>query len=142
MKRILLTTIALVLAAAGCRSVPTAADGREAENIPLRAMAHNTRSPEMGKIYVHKGGRSLKVIQALKDGVLVHPMVGNTEFGFRGFAAFDEKMTIYVETSQDYIDNEYLRKGLYEYVGHYTYTAVSGAIATVRRFREVPMRQQ
>ena len=55
---------------------------------------------------------------------------------------YDEKMTIYVETSQDYIDNEYLRKGLYEYVGHYTYTAVSGAIATVRRFREVPMRQQ
>lgn len=87
----LILIMVFVLTSIGCRSIPIAADGRKAENIPLRAMAHNTRSPELGKIYVHNGGRSLKVIQVLKGGVLVHPMVGNIEFNFRGFVAFDEK---------------------------------------------------
>lgn len=136
----LLGALSLAFAFGGCRSTYVAADGRIAENIALRAMAHNTRSPETGKIYVHKGGGGLKVIQALKGGVLVRPMVGNPELYFRGLSSYHEKMTIYIETPNSYIDDEYLRKGLYEYVGHYTYTAVDGARTTVRKFREVPMR--
>lgn len=38
-----------VLTFVGCCSVLITADGREAENIPLHAMVHNTRSPEIGK---------------------------------------------------------------------------------------------
>lgn len=100
-------------------------------------MAHNTRSPEVGHVYVHKGGRTMKVIQALEGGVLVHPVVGTMEFEWRGLDAVNDKMTIYVETQRKYVDDEYLKKGLYEYVGNYTYTSVHNVRATVRRFREV-----
>ena len=51
MIRIILTVIAVAVASAGCRSVRVAEDGRVAESMSLRAVAHNTRSPEMGKIY-------------------------------------------------------------------------------------------
>lgn len=142
MIQIILTVIAVAVASAGCRSVRVAEDGRVAESMPLRAVAHNTRSPEMGKIYTHDGGRSMKVIQALKGGVLVRPVVGDFELEFRGRSAIDEKMTIYIETSCDYVDDEYLRRGLFEYNGRYTYTSVSGANVTVRSFREVPICHQ
>ena len=51
MIRIILTVIAVAVASAGYRSVRVAEDGRVAESMSLRAVAHNTRSPEMGKIY-------------------------------------------------------------------------------------------
>lgn len=122
----------------GCHTILVAEDGRRVENISLRAMSHNTRSPEIGKTYIHRGGRSMKVIQVLNGGVLVQPVVGDMEFHFRCSVVFDEKMTIYIETRQMYADDEYLRKGLFEYVGHHTYVTVNDRVATVRKFREVP----
>ncbi len=100
-------------------------------------MSHNTHSPEVGKIYVHKGGRTMNVIQTLEEGVLVHPVVGEMEFEWRGMATVNDKMTIYVETSQKYLDDEFLKVGLYEYVGRYTYTVIHDVRRTVRWFREV-----
>lgn len=79
----------------------------------------------------------MKVIQALEEGVLVRPVVGNMELEWRGLSAVNDKMTIYVETSQKYLDDEFLKAGLYEYVGRYTYTAIHDVRRTVRWFREV-----
>lgn len=79
----------------------------------------------------------MKVIQALEGGVLARPVVGKMELGWRGQDAVNDKMTIYVETSQKYLDDEFLKAGLYEYVGRYTYTAVHDVRRTVRWFREV-----
>lgn len=79
----------------------------------------------------------MKVIQALEGGVLAHPVVSEMELGWRGQDAVNDKMTIYVETSQKYLDDEFLKAGLYEYVGRYTYTSVHDVRRTVRWFREV-----
>lgn len=79
----------------------------------------------------------MKVIQALEGGVLARPVVGKMELGWRGQDAVNDKMTIYVETSQKYLVDEFLKAGLYEYVGRYTYTAVHDVRRTVRWFREV-----
>ena len=79
----------------------------------------------------------MKVIQALEGGVLARPVVGKMELGWRGQDAVNDKMTIYVETSQKYLDDEFLKAGLYEYVGRYTHTAVHDVRRTVRWFREV-----
>lgn len=79
----------------------------------------------------------MKVIQALEGGVLARPVVSKMELGWRGQNAVNDKMTIYVETSQKYLDDEFLKAGLYEYVGRYTYTAVHDVRRTVRWFREV-----
>ncbi len=79
----------------------------------------------------------MKVIQALEGGVLARPVVSKMELGWRGQDAVNDKMTIYVETSQKYLDDEFLKAGLYEYVGRYTYTAVHDVRRTVRWFREV-----
>lgn len=115
-----------------------ATDGRKVEDIPLRSMAHATRTPEIGKTYIHRGRRAMRVLQKLDGGVLVRPDIGIVEAEFRGVNAFREKMTIYVETTQDYVDDEYLHKGLFEYVGKYNYVTTVGAPMTVRKFREVP----
>lgn len=133
----LLLVVVLQSVCAGCASPRMTADGRQAKNVALRTMAHNTRTPTEGDVYIHKGGRTMLVIQSLEDGVLVHPVVGETEFEFRGMAAVDEKMTIYIETPRKYVDNEYLKAGLYEYVGSYVYTGVHDVRKTVRKFREV-----
>ncbi len=79
----------------------------------------------------------MRVVQSLENGVLVCPVVGVMELEWRGLAAVNEKMTIYIETSKDYVDGEFLKAGFYEYVGRYTYTAVHDVRTTVRRFREV-----
>lgn len=79
----------------------------------------------------------MKVVQSLEKGVLVRPVVGEMELEWRGVAAINDKMAIYVETPQKYVDDEFLKAGLYEYVGRYTYTAVHNVRATVRWFREV-----
>jgi len=129
--------VAVLMLGGGCASSRMTADGRRAENIPLRSMAHNTHSPELGHVYVHKGGRTMQIVQALDGGVLVHPVVGTMELEWRGMAAVNDKMTIFIETPRNYVDDEYLQEGLYEYVGTYTYTSVRNARATVRRFREV-----
>lgn len=134
--------LAVLMTCGGCAASRVTADGRRVENASLRAMAHNTRSPEIGKVYVHKGGRSMKVIQVLEKGVLVRPVVGDSELEWRGMAAVHDKMTIYVETPQTYFDDEFLRAGLYEFVGRYTYTSVRDARRTVRRFREVKAAQE
>ena len=129
--------VAVLMLGGGCASSRMTADGRRAENIPLRSMAHNTRSPELGHVYVHKGGRTMQVIQSLDGGVLVRPVVGTMELEWRGMDAVNDKMTIFIETPRTYVDDEYLKEGLYEYVGTYKYTSVHNARATVRRFREV-----
>ena len=67
----------------------------------------------------------MKVIQALEGGVLAHPVVSEMELGWRGQDAVNDKMTIYVETSQKYLDDEFLKAGLYD------------VRRTVRWFREV-----
>ena len=130
--------IFVVALLAGCASARFAADGRQAENVSLRAMAHNTRTPEVGNIYIHKGGNSMKILQIIGAGVLVYPVVGDGELEWRGHHAIDEKMVIYVTTTDKYVDDEFLREGLYEYVGPFQYVKVNGATKTVRMFRKVP----
>lgn len=137
MKSVFAFVSAVVMVCGGCASSRMTADGRRVERASLRSMSHNTRSPEHGKVYVHKGGRGMKVIQALEGGVLARPVVSKMELGWRGQDAVNDKMTIYVETSQKYLDDEFLKAGLYEYVGRYTYTAVHDVRRTVRWFREV-----
>ena len=79
----------------------------------------------------------MKVIQSLEGGVLVHPAAGKMELEWRGVAAINDKMTIYVETAHEYVDDEFLKAGLYEYVGRYAYASVRDVRRTVRWFREV-----
>lgn len=130
--------IFVVALLAGCASARFAADGRQAENVSLRAMAHNTRTPEVGKLYIHKGGRNMRVFQAADAGAIVEAVVGEMELELSGRAAIEEKLLIYVETSDKYVDGEFLREGLYEYVGPHKYTTVMDSTKTVRGFRKVP----
>lgn len=132
-----LMVILFALAMCGCATSRMSADGRRAESEALRSMAHCERSPQVGKIYAHNGGKGLRVLQAVNGGVLVRPYVGEWEFEFRGPDAIAGLLTIYVETPEIYVDGEYLREGLYEFVGRYEYSAVNDRRATVRKFREV-----
>lgn len=89
-------------------------------------------------MYIHKGGRDIKVFQVVDGGVLAFPVVRGEEIYFRGGAAINERMLIYIETPDEYVDDEFLRKGLYEYVGTYKYVTTLNASKSVRYFRKVP----
>lgn len=88
-----------------------------------------TASPRKGdrlKLYF----RTLKVVQVCEDSVHV---VHHSYEGLR---------IAVIPLENDYVTDSYLRPGLYEYVGPYTYTKVKDANGnstthTVRLFKEV-----
>ena len=46
-------------------------------------------------------------------------------------------LNMFVETGAEYVDKEFLLPGLYQYIGTYSYKAVSGSNCTVRQFKQL-----
>ncbi len=135
MNKILLA-IVVGLICAGCHSYPKVTDdGKPIFNVSLKAMALNTSSPVIGRVYIHRG-RTIKVHQGVDGGVLAMPVVSEWDFGWDGVDAFNKPMMIFVETDKEYVDDEYLQDGFFEYVGTYRYISVNNVERTVRKFKE------
>lgn len=135
MNKVLLSIVVGVICA-GCRSYPDFTDdGRPIVNTSLKAMALNTSSPIVGRVYIHRG-RTIKVHQVVDGGVLAMPVVSEWDFEWDGVDAYNKPMMIFVETDKEYVDGEYLRDGFFEYVGIHRYLSVNNAERTVRKFKE------
>lgn len=80
---------------------------------------HSSFSPVIGNVYKHDG-EFLQVFQVVEDGIMV-----------RG------DLNIFVETSKQYVDDEMLSAGQYEYVGPWTYETIEKKHRTIRRFKQV-----
>ncbi len=92
------------------------------------------RHPNLGDKFVHDGSR-IVVFQVLQpEGfVLAHKEIDLTNAG----SVLDRGLTIRVDTTDDYVTDELLRPGVYEYVGVYTYETVNKVSSTVRMFKRV-----
>ena len=90
--------------------------------------------PSLKTCYEHGNNGFLKVIQSINGGVLVVPQYNawDSEIGNA------RKMNIFVETTDEYVDDESLRSGYYEFIGVYEYTTVEQKQARVRKFRKLP----
>ena len=75
----------------------------------------------------------MRVIQALpaQNAVLVKPAV---DLGYEDWT--DKKGILYIKTSRQYVDGEYLAAGIYLYDGPYTYPTAGGSTKTVYAFHE------
>jgi hypothetical protein len=91
--------------------------------------------PKLKTCYEHGNNGYLKVFQSVKGGVLVFPTYNEWDTP-RGNAS---KMNIFVETTDEYADEEILRSGYYEYVGMYEYTSIKKVNVKVRKFRKLPV---
>ena len=92
-------------------------------------------NPTLKTCYEHGDNGLLKVLQTVKGGVLVYPTYNEWDT-IRGNAA---KMNIFVETTDEYVDNAILRSGYYEYVGTYEYTTIKNVNARVRKFKKLSL---
>ena len=54
----------------------------------------------------------------------------------------EKKLNIYVETTDSYVDGEYLLSGLYEYIGVHVYTTTQNARASVRKYKKLPVQPE
>jgi hypothetical protein len=100
-----------------------------------------TRPRSISKLktcYEHGNNSLMQVLQVLDGGVLVSP--GYSFWEREAIASgeiLEKKLNVFIETSDSYVDGEYLRQGYYEYVGTYVYTTVKDARATVRKYRKL-----
>ena len=106
--------------------------------------AHSNVRPVRDCAYTHNGQR-LQVFQVLDSGVLVRinePKYARTRELWDGsiVTTHDDDshdLELFVETSNQYVDKEFLYPGLYQYTGTYSYKAVDGTNKTLRRFKQL-----
>jgi hypothetical protein len=105
--------------------------------------AHSDFHPVSEVAYEHDG-KNLQVFQVLKNGVLVtitEPKYSHTyRIGSSLITEHDDSskdLNIFVDTSVEYVDKEFLLPGLYQYIGTYSYETVNGSNRTVRRFKQL-----
>lgn len=138
MKKLMIVP-ALVAMLTGCETTMKLPNGETAQ--PLLVAMRKDCHPNRGDKFVHDGDR-IEVLQVLQtDGfVLAHKEINLR----RGDDILDRGLTIRVDTKDDYAKDEFLRPGVYEYIGTYTY-ATSPIINrvkttgtnTVRVFKQV-----
>ena len=112
--------------------------GCEISHMGLWDTTKSENRPELKKAYPHGNNKLLRVFQSLENGVLVKAEMSFWEKeNFKSGQLPEGKLNIFVETSDQYVDGEYLQAGLYEYKGIYTYTTTQNARATVRKFKRL-----
>ena len=85
--------------------------------------------PVVGEIYEHDG-KCLHVFQALEDAVMVNAVNAPQISPYN-------RIDMIVVTGEDYVDDEMLLPGKYEYIGPYRYETIEKRKRTIRAFREV-----
>ena len=145
MKAFLYLIIGAVLA--GCASYPRELVrqqyGCEISNSGLWDATRANNKPKLKIAYPHGNNRLLRVIQSLEGGVLVSAEMDFCERGnFKSGILPEKKLNIYVETTDSYVDGEYLLSGLYEYIGVHVYTTTQNARASVRKYKKLPVQPE
>jgi hypothetical protein len=145
MKAFLYLIIGAVLA--GCASYPRELVrqqyGCEISNSGLWDTTRANNKPKLKIAYPHGNNRLLRVIQSLEGGVLVSAEMDFWEReNFKSGNLPEKKLNIYVETTDSYVDGEYLLPGLYEYIGVYIYTTTQNARASVRKYKKLPVQPE
>ena len=144
-KNLVLLGIALAISGCSTYSIRYVKEkyGCEYGKHSLYKCAHSDFHPVSGVAYEHDG-ESLQVFQVLKNGVLVtitEPKYSHTyRIGSSLITEEDDSskdLNIFVDTSAEYVDKEFLLPGLYQYIGTYSYEAVNGSNRTVRRFKQL-----
>lgn len=145
MKKLMIVP-ALVAMLAGCETTMKLPNGETAQPLgetaqPLLVAMQKDCHPNRGDKFVHDGDR-IEVLQVLQtEGfVLAHKEINLR----RGDDILDRGLTIRVDTKDDYAKDEFLRPGVYEYIGTYTYETspiINGVKTkgtnTVRVFKQV-----
>ena len=145
MKAFLYLIIGAVLA--GCASYPRELVrqqyGCEISNSGLWDTTRANNKPKLKIAYPHGNNRLLRVIQSLEGGVLVSAEMDFWEKeNLKSGDLPEKKLNIYVETTDSYVDDEYLLPGLYEYIGVYIYTTTQNARASVRKYKKLPVQPE
>ena len=145
MKAFLYLIIGAVLA--GCASYPRELVrqqyGCEISNSGLWDTTRANNKPKLKIAYPHGNNRLLRVIQSLEGGVLVSAEMDFWEKeNLKSGNLPEKKLNIYVETTDSYVDDEYLLPGLYEYIGVYIYTTTQNARASVRKYKKLPVQSE
>ena len=90
--------------------------------------------PVKGERFYNSGDEKLEVFQICKeegeDGREAKYVLARDDHGWSG-------LIFIVISSHDYVDEELVAKGLYEYIGTHTYETKNGMKKTVRLFKEV-----
>ena len=145
MKAFLYLIIGAVLA--GCASYPRELVrqqyGCEISKSGLWDTTRANNKPKLKIAYPHGNNRLLRVIQSLEGGVLVSAEMDFWEKeNLKSGNLPEKKLNIYVETTDSYVDDEYLLPGLYEYIGVYIYTTTQNARASVRKYKKLPVQPE
>ena len=94
------------------------------------------------KDYIYRYGYSetqnsdimLKVVQTLSDGVLVR---ADIPYHLWQYYRLSADKNILIKTTKNYVDEDILENGYYEYVGVTSYTNIIGSKSTVHTFKEI-----
>jgi hypothetical protein len=117
--------------------------GCEISNSGLYDTTRANNKPQLKTAYPHGDNKLLRVIQSLEGGVLVSSEMDFWEReNLKSGILPEKKLNIYVETTDSYVDGEYLLPGLYEYIGVYIYTTTQNARASVRKYKKLPVRPE
>ena len=132
---------------AGCTSYPRELVrqqyGCEISNDGLYDTTRANNKPKLKTAYSHGNNKLLRIIQSLEGGVLVSAEMDFYERGnFKSGILPEKKLNIYVETTDSYVDGEYLLPGLYEYIGVHIYTTTQNARASVRKYKKLPVQPE
>lgn len=127
---------------AGCTSYPKELVrqqyGCEISSSGLYDTTRANNKPKLKTAYPHGDNKLLRVIQSLEGGVLVSAEMDFWEReNLKSGNLPEKKLNIYVETTDSYVDGEYLLPGLYEYIGVHVYTTTQNARASVRKYRKL-----
>lgn len=127
---------------AGCTSYPRELVrqqyGCEISSSGLYDTTKANNKPKLKTAYPHGNNKLLRVIQSLEGGALVTAEMDFWEReNLKSGALPEKKLNIYVETTDSYVDGEYLLPGLYEYIGVHVYTTTQNARASVRKYRKM-----
>ena len=129
----------LGIVAAGCTSYPREyvrqQFGCEISSMGLWDTTKCVNRPKLKTANPHGNNKLLRVFQVLDGAVLVESKMDFWER--EGLKVSEEKLDIYIETLDQYVDREYLVPGLYEFIGIHSYRTVRGAQATVRKYRKL-----
>ena len=128
----------------GCASYPRELVrqryGCEISNNRLYDTTLANNKPKLKTAYPHGDNKLLRVMQSLEGGVLVSAEMDFWEKeNLKSGNLPEKKLNIYVETTDSYVDDEYLLPGLYEYIGVYIYTTTQNARASVRKYKKLPV---
>jgi hypothetical protein len=132
---------------AGCTSYPKELVrqqyGCEISSSGLYDTTRANNKPKLKTAYPHGDNKLLRVIQSLEGGVLVSAEMDFWEReNLKSGNLPEKKLNIYVETTDPYVDDEYLLPGLYEYIGVYIYTTTQNARASVRKYKKLPVQPE